>query len=58
MSDKNQSVLGAILLVVGMLLMVPLILVVGGVMMGILGWNVQADVEQANEGSELIELNR
>ena len=58
MSDKNQSVLGAILLVVGMLLMVPLILVVGGVMMGILGWSVQADVEQANEGSELIELNR
>jgi len=58
LSDKNQSVLGAILLVVGMLLMVPLILVVGGVMMGILGWSVQADVEQANEGSELIELNR
>jgi hypothetical protein len=51
-------VLGAILLVVGMLLMVPLILVVGGVMMGILGWSVQADVEEANEGSELIELNR
>jgi hypothetical protein len=51
-------VLGAILLVVGMLLMVPLILVVGGVMMGILGWSVQADVEQAHEGSELIELNR
>jgi hypothetical protein len=51
-------VLGAILLVVGMLLMVPLILVVGGVMMGILGWSVQADVEQAHEGSELIDLNR
>jgi hypothetical protein len=51
-------VLGAILLVVGMLLMVPLILVVGGVMMGVLGWSVQADVEQAHEGSELIELNR
>jgi hypothetical protein len=51
-------VVGAILLVVAMLLMVPLILVVGGVMMGILGWSVQADVEQAHEGSELIDLNR
>ena len=49
---------GAIVLVVAMLLMVPLILVVGGVMMGVLGWSVQADVEQANEGSELIDLNR
>jgi len=51
-------VLGAVLLVVAMLLMVPLILVVGGVVMGVLGWSVQADVEQAHEGSELIELNR
>jgi len=51
-------VVGAIVLVVAMLLMVPLILVVGGVMMGVLGWSVQADVEQANEGSELIDLNR
>ena len=50
--------LGAVLLVVAMLLMVPLILVVGGVVMGVLGWSVQADVEQAHEGSELIELNR
>jgi hypothetical protein len=51
-------VLGAILLVVGMLLMFPLIFVIGGVTMGILGWSVQADVEQANEGSELIDLNQ
>lgn len=50
--------LGAILLVIGMLMMVPLILVVGGITMGILGWSVQADVEQQNEGSELIELNQ
>ena len=50
--------LGAILLVVAMLLMFPLIFVVGGVVMGILGWSVQADVDQAHEGSELIDLNR
>jgi hypothetical protein len=51
-------VLGAILLVVGMLLMFPLIFVIGGVTMGILGWAAQTEVEDANEGSELIELNR
>ncbi|MBV8160400.1 MAG: hypothetical protein JO265_05700 [Acidimicrobiia bacterium] len=50
--------LGAIILVICMLLMVPLILVVGGVTMGLLGWSAQADVEQAHKGSELLELNR
>jgi hypothetical protein len=51
-------VVGAIILVVCMLLMLPLILVIGGVTMAVLGWSAQADVEQQNEGSELIELNR
>jgi hypothetical protein len=41
-----------------MLVMVPLILVVGGALFAFLGWSVQADVEQAHEGSELIDLNR
>jgi hypothetical protein len=50
-------VVGAIILVVVMLVMVPLILVVGGVLFAFLGWSVQADVDQANEGSELIDLN-
>jgi hypothetical protein len=51
-------VLGAIILAVVMLVMVPLILVVGGVLFAILGWSVQKEVEENNEGSELIELNR
>ena len=49
---------GAIILVVCMLLMVPLIFVIGGLTMGVLGWAAQTEVEEANEGSELIELNR
>ena len=49
--------LGAIILVVVMLLFVPLIFVVGGITMGVLGWAAQTEVEEANEGSELIELN-
>lgn len=49
---------GAILLVIGMLLFFPLIFVVGGVTMGVLGWAAQTEVEEANEGSELIELNQ
>ena len=49
---------GAIILVICMLLFVPLIFVIGGVTMGVLGWAVQTEVEDANEGSELIELNQ
>ena len=49
---------GAIILVVCMLLMVPLIFVIGGLTMGVLGWAAQTEVEEANEGSELIDLNR
>lgn len=50
--------IGAILVVLAMLVMVPLLLVVGGMFFALLGWSVQADVEQEREGSELIELNR
>ena len=50
--------LGAIILVIAMLLMFPLIFVIGGITMGVLGWAVQTEVEQAHEGSELIELNQ
>ena len=49
---------GAIILVVCMLLFVPLIFVIGGITMGVLGWVAQTEVEEANEGSELIKLNR
>jgi hypothetical protein len=50
-------VIGAILVVVAMLIMVPLVLVTGGILFALLGWSVQADVELQREGSELIELN-
>ena len=49
---------GAIILVICMLLFVPLIFVIGGVTMAVLGWATQTEVEDANEGSELIDLNR
>ena len=55
---KNHTVVGAIILVIGMLLFFPLIFVIGGVTMGVLGWAAQTEVEDANEGSELIELNQ
>ena len=50
--------LGAIILVVVMLIMVPLVLVTGGILFGVTGWSVQADVEEKRQGSELIELNQ
>ena len=56
-SGKNHPVAGAIILVVCMLLFVPLIFVVGGITMGVLGWAAQTEAEDANEGSELVELN-
>ena len=50
--------LGAIILVVVMLIMVPLVMVTGGILFALTGWSTQKDVEQEREGSELIELNR
>ena len=54
---------GAIILVVCMLLFVPLIFVIGGITMGVLGWAATAAVivlaaSLWNEASELIELNQ
>ena len=34
-----------------------LVLVTGGLLFALVDWSVQADVEQANEGSELLDLN-
>lgn len=49
---------GAITVTVVMLLMVPLVLVVGGVLFALVGWAAKEDAERQNEGSEFIELNR
>jgi len=51
-------VVGAIILVICMLLFVPLIFVIGGITMGVLGWAAQTEVEDANEGNELLDLNK
>jgi len=50
-------VLGAIILAVVMLIMVPLVLVTGGLLFAFVDWATQAEVEHANEGSELLDLN-
>ena len=50
--------IGASLLVVAMLVMVPLLFVVGGIAFAILGWALKTEVEHDNEGSPYIELNR
>jgi hypothetical protein len=49
---------GAIVLTIVMLLLVPAVLVVGGILFAFVGWAAKEDVERQNEGSELIELNR
>jgi hypothetical protein len=50
-------VLGAIIVVVVMLVMIPLVMVTGGILFAAVGWSTQKDVELEREGSELIELN-
>lgn len=49
---------GAILVVIALLIVIPVgVLVTGGALAGIIGYFVQKDVDQLNEGSELIDLN-
>jgi hypothetical protein len=49
---------GAIAIAV-VLLVLPALLCMGGVVLaGILGWSVKTSVDEAHEGSELLELNR
>ena len=49
--------LGAIVLVVAMLLLIPVVLASGGVMAAILGSFLKADAEERHAGSELVDLN-
>ena len=49
---------GAILIVVGLVLLIPAFLTGGMVLAGILGWSLKSEGEASHEGSELIELNR
>lgn len=44
--------------IVAVLLILPVVMCMGGaVLAAILGWSVKADVDAANEGSELLDLN-
>ena len=50
--------IGALLVVVAMLVMIPLLFVVGGVLFVFLGWSVQKEVEDTHLDSPFLELNR
>jgi hypothetical protein len=50
-------VAGALILTAVMLLMIPLVLVTGGILFVLVGWAAKEDAERQNEGSEFIELN-
>ena len=49
---------GAIILTVVMLLMIPLVIITGGLLFAWVGWSAKEEAEHLNEGSEFIELNR
>ena len=50
--------LGAILIIVALLVVLPVaVLMTGGAMAGVIGFFVQKDVDEQHEGSELIDLN-
>ncbi|HPB44317.1 MAG: hypothetical protein M9952_01270 [Microthrixaceae bacterium] len=49
---------GAIIIVIVLLVVIPVsVLVSGGALAGVIGFFVQKDVDDTNEGSELIDLN-
>ena len=49
---------GPVLLVVALLVRPILMCMGGAVLAAILGWSVKVNVDEANEGSELLDLNR
>ncbi len=49
---------GAVAIVLFLLLLPVLILMGSALLAMILGWSVKVNVDDANEGSELLELNR
>jgi hypothetical protein len=52
-------VAGAVAIIIVLVIAIPVgVLVSGGVFAGILGFSLKKEGEAANEGSELIELNR
>ncbi len=49
---------GPVLIVLALLLLPVLMMLGGAVLSAILGWSVKTNVDTANEGSELLDLNR
>ena len=49
---------GPVLIVLALLLLPVLMLMGGAVLSAILGWSAKTTVDTANEGSELLDLNR
>ncbi len=50
---------GAVAIIIVLVVAIPVgVLISGGVMAGVLGFSLKKEGEAANEGSELIELNR
>jgi len=49
---------GPVLIVLALLLLPVLMMLGGAVLAAILGWSVKTNVDTANEGSELLDLNR
>lgn len=53
------SMLGPTIIVIVLVVAIPVgVVMSGAIMAAILGWALKTDVEEAHEGSELIELNR
>jgi hypothetical protein len=49
---------GPVAIVAALLLLPALICIGTALLAAVLGWSVKTSVEQANEGSELLDLNR
>ncbi|GAC1363731.1 MAG: hypothetical protein NVSMB4_19910 [Acidimicrobiales bacterium] len=55
---QTASVIGAILVVVAVVLVLPPMFLMGGLIFsGVLGWLLKDDAEERHAGSELIDLN-
>ena len=48
---------GAVLIILAMLALVPMFLIGGGVLMAVAGWLFKDHAERTHEGSELLETN-
>ena len=51
--------LGAVLVALAVIVVIPSSFMIGGaVLAGLLGWSLKSDADDRHEGSELVDLNR